>query len=225
MDRQTALRRDSARFSVLYEFEPNFRMRIFSENHSLFAPREGDADRFQIFPKRANVFFLKSMPAELKLLKSAATKQYEMLILHQNGKNIKAKRITSQPRELYDTVAELDARMYRAHNNRELLALAAFFTSDLEFYHDQTGKTNYRENLSRFKENFAKPTAMRRELVPGRLEVYPVAELGAIEIGTHHFYQTDPEHAEKRVAQPRFVHVWRRSPSGWPIMRVVSYAH
>ena len=225
VNQEVTISRNSAQlFFGTYEFAPNFKLRVFSENGSLFAQREGDPDKFQVFPKRANVFFLKTMPAELEFIKSA-TGRYDTLILHQGGKDMTAKRVASQFGELYDTILQLDSTMYRAYNGRKLPELTAFFAPDLEFYHDQTGKTDYQENVKRFRENFAKPTRMRRVLVPGSLQVYPVAGFGAIEVGTHRFYQTDPGQAEKLVAQPRFVQVWRRGPKGWQIVRVVSYAH
>lgn len=164
------------------------------------------------------------MPAELEFVKSPAG-SYDTLILHQGGKDMTARRVASQPVELYDTILQLDSTMYRAYNGRKLSEFMAFFAPDLEFYHDQTGKTDYQENIRRFRENFAKPTLMRRELVPGSLEVYPVAGFGAIETGTHRFYQTEPGQAGKLVAQPRFMHVWKQEAGGWKIVRVVSYDH
>ena len=224
-NQEITLSRDSARvFFGTYEFAPNFKLRVFSENNNLFGQREGDAEKFQLFAKAANRFFLKTMPAELEFIR-ASTGQYETLLLRQEGKTMKAKRIVAQPLELYDTVAELDARLYRAYNERKLPVFAAFFAPDLEFYHDQTGKTDYQENIKRFKENLSRPTIMRRELVPGSLEVYPVAGFGAIEIGTHRFYQTDPGQPEKLVAQPRFMQLWQQRAGGWQIVRVVSYGH
>lgn len=63
---EIALSRNSVRqFFGTYEFELDFKMRIFSASTKLFAQRLGDADKFQIFPKKANIFFLKAMPAEL----------------------------------------------------------------------------------------------------------------------------------------------------------------
>lgn len=57
------LSKDSVRkFFGIYEFNPEFRMRIYSENaRSIFAQRVGDAQKFRIFPKKPNVFFLKEI--------------------------------------------------------------------------------------------------------------------------------------------------------------------
>jgi hypothetical protein len=222
---EIAMPRDSARqFFGSYQFEPNFTMRIFSENNKYFGQRVGDAERFQLFPKQANRFFLKAMPAELEFLRDASG-HYQTLVLHQGGRDMRARRTETQPVELYDTILHLDSLLYGAYNRRNLPALLAYFAPTLEFYHDQTGFTTYPENARRFKENFAKATVMRRELAPGSLEVYPIAGFGAIEIGTHRFYQTDPGQPEKLVAEPRFVHVWQNTKGRWQIVRIVSYDH
>ena len=66
---------------------------------------------------------------------------------------------------------------------------------------------------------------MIRELLGGSLEVYPIKDFGAIEIGIHNFYQTDKDKNEKLVARPKFMHLWQKSDTGWKIVRIVSYDH
>lgn len=66
---------------------------------------------------------------------------------------------------------------------------------------------------------------MRRELSKSSLEVYPIKDFGAIEIGTHNFYQTDKEQPERLVAQPKFMHIWKKEGDVWKIVKVVSYDH
>jgi hypothetical protein len=47
-----------------------------------------------------------------------------------------------------------------------------------------------------------------------------------MEIGTHRFYEN---HAlggtEKLDATPGFAHVWKQTPDGWKLTRVLSYGH
>jgi len=71
--------------------------------------------------------------------------------------------------------------LFNAFNAHDLDKLKTLFTDDLEFYHDLGGLTNYTQNMEAFKNNFAKNNGLRRELVPGSLEVYPVKDYGAIE--------------------------------------------
>lgn len=222
---EISLSRDSLRiFFGTYEFSPQFKMNIFSLNEKVFAQRIGDEDKFQIFPKRYNKFFLKAMPAELEFKKSEKN-SYDTLVLHQDGNEMKAHRISFQPYELYDTINHLDSLLYNSYNERDLKTFMTYFSPGLEFYHDLTGKTNYEDNLERFKTNFSKTTIMRRELKKGSLEVYPIKDYGAIQVGTHNFYQKEEGQAEKLVVQPKFMHIWERTTDGWEIVKVVSYDH
>ena len=220
-----ALGRDSTRvFFGTYRFTTQFQMKVFSINDKVFAQRVGDAEKFQIFPKSHNVFFLTAMPAEIEFRRSAQ-QVYDTLILRQGGKEMLATRQSADPFELYDTVLHLDRQLYEAYDRRDLKAFMAFFSPGLEFYHDLTGKTDYKANLETFKENFSKSATMRRVLLPGSLEVYPIKDYGAIQTGTHQFYQKEAGGAERLVAQPRFMHIWQRTSSGWKITRIVSYDH
>lgn len=222
---EIALGREQVRkYFGTYEFTPRFQMRVFSENTKLYAQRIGDEEKMQIFPKQANVFFLKSMPAELEFLPGTGG-NYDVLVLHQGGKDLKAQRTHSQPYELYDTVLALDSLLYQAYNSRDLDAFMVYFAPDLEFYHDVTGFTTYTDNLNRFKTNFTRPTVMRRVLLKNSLEVYPINGFGAIEVGTHQFYQTDPGKPERLVSEPKFMHVWQNTNGKWKIVRIVSYDH
>ena len=138
---------------------------------------------------------------------------------------MKAHRIAAQPIELYDTVKQLDSLLYNAYNRRDLPAFMAYFAPNLEFYHDLTGLTDYQNNLARFKSNFTKPTAMRRVLKPNSLEVHPIQNFGAIEIGTHRFFQTDPGQSERLVSEPKFINIWQNTNGKWQLVKIVSYDH
>lgn len=63
---------------------------------------------------------------------------------------------------------------------------------------------------------------VHRELVPGTLEVYPLKEYGAVEIGVHRF--THPGIGQS-VGQARFVTIWRSQDGVWTMTRVVSFDH
>lgn len=133
--------------------------------------------------------------------------------------------IVSPEQELYNQVAGLDKAMFDAYNRRDLAALKTMFTEDLEFYHDKSGLMRYRQSMESFKRNFQGRTRMRRQLVAGSLEVYPITGYGAVETGVHRFYSTEPNQTEKLTATAKFVHVWKKAKGGWKIARVVSYDH
>jgi ketosteroid isomerase-like protein len=126
---------------------------------------------------------------------------------------------------LFDEISRMDAIVFDAFNRRDLAKLKTLFAEDLEFYQDRAGLTNYQQAMDSFKKNFDSPTMVRRELADGTLEVYPVQGYGAVEIGVHRFYSTDPGQKEKLTATAKFVHVWQKKNGEWKIARVVSYDH
>lgn len=108
---------------------------------------------------------------------------------------------------------------FNAHNADALMSL---FTSDVEFYHDVQGLQDYKAVSAGFHGLFASGSDIRRERV-GTLEVYPLRDYGAIEVGEHRFCHTEGTRQECGTFQ--FVQVWRLGSSGWKIARVVSYGH
>jgi ketosteroid isomerase-like protein len=126
---------------------------------------------------------------------------------------------------LYKEISDMDGALYVAFNRRDLEAVKKLFVEDLEFYHDKEGLTGYQQNMTSFKKHFESPTLVRRELVDGTLEVYPLHGFGAVEIGVHRFYSTEPGQGEKLTATAKFVHVWQKTNGQWKISRVISYDH
>ena len=53
------------------------------------------------------------------------------------------------------------------------------FTDDMEFYHDKGGLTNREQTREGFAKMFGNSPDIRRELVPGSLQVYPIKDFGA----------------------------------------------
>lgn len=65
---------------------------------------------------------------------------------------------------------------------------------------------------------------MRRELVPGTLEVYPIGQYGALQVGVHRFYSTVND-KEQLVATAKFTQVWKQGKGKWTVTREISYDH
>jgi hypothetical protein len=128
-------------------------------------------------------------------------------------------------KELYDTIARLDSLLFHAFNTRDYNSIKPFFSEDLEFYHDLGGVTRYEQNLESFKRTFESERRVRRELVPGTLEVYPIKDYGAVETGTHRFYATEIGQKEKLSSEAKFLQVWQKTGTGWKVTKVISYAH
>jgi Domain of unknown function (DUF4440) len=123
----------------------------------------------------------------------------------------------SQP--LYDSIAHMDSVYFTAYNNCDMATQAAIYLDSLEFYHDGSGlSTSKQAILTAIKENIC--GKVTRVLVKGSLEVYPLPNFGAVEIGLHRFIN----HQENDHVSPpeRFIIVWRNRNGKWQISRVIS---
>lgn len=126
---------------------------------------------------------------------------------------------------LYDTIAYLDSMFFNAFNTKHLDGLKPFLSDSLEFYHDLGGVTNYTQNIGAFKRSFESERKLRRELVKGTLEVYPIKDYGAVETGIHRFYATEKGQIEQLSSEAKFVQVWQKKNGEWKIIRIISYGH
>ena len=125
---------------------------------------------------------------------------------------------------LYYEIARMDSILFNAFNKRDVVKFGTFFTNDLEFYHDKGGLTDYNYTMNFMKDVAGnKNNDLRRELVKESLEVYPIPNYGAMEIGSHTFCHL--ENGKKDCGTFKFVHIWQKKDGAWKISRVVSYDH
>ena len=125
--------------------------------------------------------------------------------------------------DLYKEIIHMDSILFNAFNTRDIDQFKTLFTEDLEFYHDKGGKTNYEHTISFLKTTAEINSQLRRELVKGSLEVYPIPGYGAMEIGAHTFCHI--ENGKQDCGTFKFVHIWQKKNGEWKITRVVSYGH
>lgn len=127
---------------------------------------------------------------------------------------------------LYREIAKADSSLFNAFNTCDSITYKKYFKEDLEFYHDlgglTTGLTNEMQSLT---EMCARNSAIRRELIKGSLEIYPLKNYGAVEIGIHRFFHTNKGQAEKLSGTYKFIHVWQYANGSWKISRIISYGH
>ena len=130
---------------------------------------------------------------------------------------------TSSSQPLYDEVKRLDAALSEAFNTGDVNKLKSLFADDLEFFQDNEGLVGYQQTLRDFESMFAQGNNITRELIGNTLEVYPVRDYGAIEIGAHRFCHV--ENGKQECGTFRFVHIWHKKDGEWKISRAISYAH
>jgi hypothetical protein len=140
--------------------------------------------------------------------KEAATKKYEPVSL-----------------ALYDTIMRMDSMLFDAFNNHDLVKMQPLFSRDVEFYHDKGGLTNYHQTMENFQGLFDrnKTTGLKRTLVPGSIEVYPIKNYGAVQTGMHRFCHV--ENGKDDCGTFKFVHLWQRKDDIWQLTRLISYDH
>ncbi|MDX6183683.1 nuclear transport factor 2 family protein [Flavobacterium sp. Fl-77] len=124
--------------------------------------------------------------------------------------------------KLYETIVVLDSLFFNAYNTCEvnLETYGNFYADDIEFYHDNGGiMTSKNAIIEGTQKNIC--GKVTRELVKGSIEVYPIKNFGAIEIGLHKFHNnTEPKNAKSNIG--RFMIIWKNDNNNWKITRVVS---
>ena len=130
---------------------------------------------------------------------------------------------TVSPSKLQSEIAAADTALFAAFNQRDLARFRSYFTRDLEFYQDNEGVENYAQTMKDFSQMFGQTAPIRRDLVRGSLEVYPIKDYGAIEVGRHRFCHV--ENGRDDCGTFSFVHIWRRTKAGWKVSRAVSFGH
>ena len=136
---------------------------------------------------------------------------------------VKLTHAQSAKDSMYNEIARMDSIMFNAFNSRDVEMFKSLFTEDLEFYHDKGGLTNYEHTINFMKEVAKNNNGLRRDLVKGSLEVYPIPGYGAMEIGVHTFCHL--ENGKQDCGTFKFVHIWQKKNGEWKITRVVSYDH
>ena len=124
--------------------------------------------------------------------------------------------------KLYDTIIKLDSEFFGAYNTCDvnLEKYGSFYSENIEFYHDQGGLTTSKTDIIEgTKKNIC--GKVTRELVKGSVEVYPIKNYGAIEIGFHKFHNNTQKKGTPSKAG-RFVIVWQNTNNEWKITRVIS---
>ena len=127
---------------------------------------------------------------------------------------------------LYRAILQHDQTLFDAYNQCDLATFGAMVTDDIEFYHDKGGLSTGRPLLLKaLQDNICHK--VRRALVKESLAVYPLANYGAIEIGTHVFCNVnDPPSCKPDTdGVASFVHLWKKSGDGYLLARVLSYDH
>lgn len=135
-------------------------------------------------------------------------------------KTIETAEYIPDSKPLYDSLVHMDSVLFGAYNICDLPTMASCFSEDIEFYHDKGGLMNNRDSIMAATEKYI-CGKVTRVLVEGSIEVYPIANYGAIEMGRHYFINNqEPKPAHPAVG--KFVHTWKKENGQWKLTRIIS---
>lgn len=133
------------------------------------------------------------------------------------------KKVAPTSPELYNEIAAMDTLLFDAFNAKDMAKFKPLFTEDLEWYQDNGGLLSYETVFTNFEKMFKNENKLTRQLVKGSLEVHPIKDFGAIEIGVHQFRHI--ENGKEEIGTFKFVMIWKKENNHWKLSRVISYDH
>lgn len=119
----------------------------------------------------------------------------------------------------------------RGFNQCDMEYLDKTISTDLKFYHDQSGfqdKSIFMDNTRKYicGNSDKKPI---RKLEEGSLTVYPLHNngklYGAIQHGVHHFHIIENGKEDVWTGTAKFTSVWLKENATWKLSEVLSYDH
>jgi hypothetical protein len=122
-----------------------------------------------------------------------------------------------------ERIKQLDEKFFTAFNECDVDTIATMFSKDLEFYHDIAGFGDYTANMKATQNLCERQLGLVRTLNLESLEIYPIKDFGAMQLGQHTFcHKVD---GEDDCGTFGFAHVWKQTETGWVLHRVMSYGH
>jgi len=120
---------------------------------------------------------------------------------------------------LYHQIDSMDKVFFDAYNSCNIEKQESIYSDSIEFFHDKVGLINSKSEIIQGTRNniCGKVT---RYIIPGSIEVYPINNYGAVEIGFHRFYNNQEPDAESKPS--KFIIIWKKEDVNWRITKVVS---
>lgn len=146
-----------------------------------------------------------------------------LALVYFNIATAQEKKVAPTSAELYNEIEKMDEIMFEAFNNKEFEKFKSLFTEDLEWFQDNGGLLSYETVFTNFSNMFKNENKLTRKLVKGTLEVHPIKDYGAIEIGVHEFRHM--ENGIEEIGTFKFLMIWKKKDHQWKIARVISYDH
>ena len=135
------------------------------------------------------------------------------------NKSSKIREYVPVDKELYNAILKMDKEFFDAYNNCDLEKQAAIYSDDIEFFHDKGGlMTSKQDIIDGTERNIC--GKVTRTLIKESVEVYPIKNYGAVQIGFHKYYNNREPDAKSIPA--KFIVIWHNESGKWKIKKVVS---
>jgi hypothetical protein len=134
-------------------------------------------------------------------------------------KSTQEREYTPIDKKIFEEIKAMDKVFFDAYNNCDLEKQALIYSDNIEFFHDKGGlMTSKKEIIEGTKRNIC--GKVTRELIDGSLEVYPINNYGAVQIGYHKFYNNQEPNAESIPS--KFITMWHNENGDWKMANVIS---
>ena len=121
--------------------------------------------------------------------------------------------------KLHATISSMDSIFFDAYNSCNMEKQKEIYADDIEFFHDKSGlSTSKSDILEATKNNIC--GKVTRSLIKGSIEVYPINNYGAVEIGYHKFFNNQEPDAPSNPS--KFIIMWHYEKEQWKITKVIS---
>lgn len=122
-------------------------------------------------------------------------------------------------KSLYDTIIKMDEEFFDAFNACDLEKQANIYSDDIEFFHDKDGLMTSKEGIiDATKRNIC--GKVTRTLIKESVEVYPINNYGAVQIGFHKF--SNIQETDTVSLPVKFIIIWHNQNKKWKIKKVIS---
>ena len=113
----------------------------------------------------------------------------------------------------------MDRIFFEAYNSCDMEKQKEIYADEIEFFHDKSGLSTSKSDILAATENniCGKVT---RTLIEGSIEVYPIHDYGAVEIGYHKFFNNQEPDAPSNPS--KFIILWKKEKENWKITKVIS---
>ncbi len=154
----------------------------------------------------------------MKTLTILLTSFINFLSYSQQEKNT-IKQYTPINKTLYNKIIEMDSIFFGAYNTCDLKKQALIYADSLEFFHDKSGLETSKEKILASTDKFI-CGKVTREVLKKTIEVYPIKDYGAVEIGFHQFHNN--QEPDIVPTPTKFIIMWQKKSEDWKISKVIS---